>query len=231
MKKKAKKKKAYKKAEHKDTLVAFLLDRSGSMASVLDDTIGGFNTYLDGLIKNDDGSTRFTLTQFDTVGIDVVHNAEPLGSVPKMNKESYEPRGGTPLYDAIGKTIRSIEKAVNGQKVLFVTLTDGQENSSVEWNEKSVKALIKSKEDKDKWTFAYIGVGAEAWDAVQTVAKGTRCFSNVLNIDPKDTMKAYSKLCASSVSYAVGASGQSCVSNFFGDQTEEEDEATITTSK
>lgn len=220
MKKKQKAKPA-KKAEIKDTLVAFLLDRSGSMSSIIDDTIGGFNTYLENLRKDDPGTMRFTLTQFDTESVDVVCNAVSLDKVNKLSKDNYVPRAGTPLYDAMGKTMQRIAGEANGRKVLFVTLTDGQENSSHEWNEGSVRKLIKEREDNDHWTFAYIGLGLEGWAAALRIAAGTRSYSNVANFDQKDSKRAYSKLSKSTLTYASSVGGQNCSLQNFWDATKD----------
>lgn len=196
-----------KEVKNKPTLVAFLLDRSGSMENCKQETIKGFNGYIDTLRDKKAESVVLTLTQFDTIGIDILHDAVSLKSVAKLNDESYEPRGGTPLYDAMGQTIRATEKSAGSKfKVLFVTLTDGQENSSAEWNEQTIKSLIRQKEENDHWTFVHIGVGANGWDAVQRVAVGTRSFSNVLKIDPKDTKKTYARMGQMTANYMCDTS-------------------------
>jgi len=204
------------KKKTEGTLVAFLLDRTGSMASVKQETIGGFNGYLDELLKRPESkSIRFHFTQFDTVSIDLVHDCVPLSKVSKLTDKTYEPRGGTPLYDAIGKTIRAIQDKVNGDKVLFVTLTDGEENSSSEWNQATIKALIKEKEDKDKWTFSYIGVGPDAWAANAHLAAGTMGASNVLRSTGKNTLRAYSMMADATMRVSHSIGGQ-CVSGLYG---------------
>lgn len=185
--------------------MAFLLDRSGSMATVQVETIGGFNGYIDELLKKDDGTMRFTLTQFDAVGVDVLHDQVELSEVKKLDETTYKPRGGTPLYDAMGKTINSIE-AKKGSKVLFVTLTDGHENASSEWSESTVRKLIKEKEAAG-WTFAYIGVGLEGFDAVHQLSKGTVSAANVLRSRPEDTAKTYRQMGGMTCSYSASAIG------------------------
>lgn len=201
MKQKAKPRKA--EAKNKPTLVAFLLDRTGSMASCKSETIKGFNGYLDELRSKRNGEMRFTLTQFDSIAVDILHNSEPLTKIRKLTEETYEPRAFTPLYDAIGKTIHETEQAAGKKyKVLFVTLTDGQENSSSEWKEKTIKELIKDKESKDHWTFAHIGVGANGWDATTRLAAGTISASNVMHIDPKDTGEMYQRFAETTMCYA-----------------------------
>lgn len=202
---------------NKPTLVAFLLDRTGSMSACRDETIKGFNGYIKGL-REDGSNMRFTLTQFDSIDIDIVHDAVPLGEVKMLNEETYEPRAQTPLYDAIGKTVRATEaKAGEKYKVLFVTLTDGQENASSEWTRQTINDLIKEKEEKDHWTFAHIGVGANGWAAAQAYSVGTRSFSNVLKTDHKNTAQDYHKLGKRSVMYARCATNSlSSVKHFWG---------------
>lgn len=188
---------------NKPTLVAFLLDRSGSMDQCLAETIRGFNGYIKELRVKEDGTMRFTLTQFDSIGIDTLHDAVPLKEVKELNPENYSPRGYTPLYDAIGRTIRQTEKQAGTKyKVLFVSLTDGLENASTEWTSDSVKTLIKSKEEKDKWTFAYIGVGPQGWLATSALAHGTVGASNILHSTHKDTGKVYARFAGATMSYA-----------------------------
>lgn len=200
------------KSVNKPTLVAFLLDRTGSMANCKDETIKGFNGYIDELSKQKNGGMLFTLTQFDSIAVDIVHDAVPLNRVARLTDETYAPRANTPLYDAIGKTIRATEsKAGEKYKVMFVTLTDGLENASSEWNEETVRALIKDKEDNAHWTFAHIGVGANGWAATERLARGTISAANVLKIKPSQTKKAYRSFARATHSYAcnAGASGQS----------------------
>ena len=200
-----------KKPKNKPTLVAFLLDRSGSMTQCLDETIIGFNTYLKELKTKDTGKMRFTLTQFDSVSVDVVHDAVPLSKVKPLNEENFAPRSFTPLYDAIGKTIRATEaKATGKYKVLFVTLTDGQENASKEWKKDTINSLIKEKEEKAAWTFAYIGVGKEGWAASVILSAGTFSASNILRSTYKTTPKAYARLAGATAAYACSTGNVSC---------------------
>lgn len=129
------------KSKTETTLVAFLLDRTGSMETVKKETIGGFNGYLDELAKKPEAkSVLFHMTQFDSQSIDRVHDCVPLNRVARLTDETFQPRAWTPLYDAIGKTIREIEDKAKGRKVLFVTLTDGQlvSNGTITWRQKQV---------------------------------------------------------------------------------------------
>jgi hypothetical protein len=148
------------------TLVTFLLDRTGSMEAIRDDTIGGFNAYLDGLKGNGEADIDFTLIQFDSVSIDKICVAVPVAEVAKLTRETYQPRASTPLIDATCKTINAVEASLLSQpaaRIVICIQTDGQENSSVEHNWGELNALIKEKSAKG-WQFNFMGVGIDAYD-------------------------------------------------------------------
>lgn len=196
----------------KPTLVVFLLDRSGSMQAVLDETIGGFNGYLNKLQDEDDGNMRFSMSQFDAVGHDVMCSCAEIKNVAKLSKDNFKPRGGTPLYDAMGKNIVAAEKEAGDKyKVLFVTLTDGQENASSEWNIASLRDKISQKEKNDHWTFAYIGMGLEGFNAAQHLSHGTMSASNIVRSSKADAGRTYASFAAKTTEYSKSrrAGGQS----------------------
>lgn len=120
------------------THIAIVLDRSGSMASVVEDTIGGFNKFLSEQ-RNKPGKNLLTLVQFDNE-YQIVHDGCPLADVPNLNHSTYEPRGSTALIDAIGRTIDRLGRKLADMpeherpgKVIMCVITDGQENSSTEY--------------------------------------------------------------------------------------------------
>ena len=115
------------------TLVTFLLDETGSMESIKDDTIGGFNSYL-GSLKAEAAPMDFTLIKFDSRRIEKVCVAVPVSQVAELTMESYQPGASTPLIDAAYKTIKAVEKSLNGSnpKVVVCIQTDGHENASTE---------------------------------------------------------------------------------------------------
>jgi hypothetical protein len=148
------------------TLVTFLLDRTGSMEAIRDDTIGGFNAYLDGLKGDGESAIDFTLVQFDSVSIDKICVAVPVGQVAKLTRDSYQPRASTPLIDAAVKTINAVEaslRAAPAAKVVICIQTDGQENSSIEHNWAELNALVKQK-SAEGWQFNFMGVGIDAYE-------------------------------------------------------------------
>jgi uncharacterized protein YegL len=162
-------------------LVNVILDKSGSMASKLNDVIEGFNAYVDGLAKEDKVEYLFSLTLFDTM-VAYRDVAIPLTSVRKLNQELYVPGGNTALNDAIGITVRKVEgDRPQVDKVITVVMTDGEENSSREWTHDAVKALIDHKEKEGIWTFAFLGAAPNAW--VQGRSLGIP-LGNVAQYDP-----------------------------------------------
>ena len=144
-----------KKKKEKD--IVFLLDRSGSMHSFTEDTIGGYNSYLENERKN--SNTRITTILFDDQ-YEILHDRVKIGEVNNITNKEYYTRGCTALYDAIGKTIASLEHK-NPDKVLFVITTDGLENASCEYNKDSVKSLI---EKHKNWEFMYIGANIDSYN-------------------------------------------------------------------
>jgi hypothetical protein len=209
------KNKTKQKQQPKPTLVAFLLDRTGSMDCCKEETIKGFNGYIAGLRKQKD-ECIFTLTQFDTQGIDVIHDGVALSKVSPLTQSSYQPRGSTNLYDAMATTMEAAQGKAGGKyKVLFVTLTDGQENASVRFNKDAVQKMIKEREDQDHWTFAHIGVGIDGFGAGQSIMQGSKSFANNVRYSHKDQAAALQRLANCTNTYRSSISTQCCVDTDF----------------
>lgn len=134
------------------TKVVVLLDQTGSMDGIKDDTIGGFNQFLSEQKKND---VKLSLTLFNSEEIEKRYVNEPIGKIKKLTEKNYRPSHMTPLYDAIGQTIADV---IDEKKLLFVIITDGFENASKEYKKQAIKELIK-KQEKSGWKFLYLGVG------------------------------------------------------------------------
>src|SRR3954469_14679099 len=146
------------------TLIAVLLDRSGSMEAVKSDTEGGFNAFIDAQ-RAEPGEARVTLAQFDTQ-YDVVYANRPIGDVPRL---ALQPRGGTALYDALGRLITDVGSELaalpDDQRpgtVVVVVLTDGHENSSREWTHDAVSSAIRRQQDDYSWAFLFLGANMDA---------------------------------------------------------------------
>lgn len=149
----------------KTTVISFLLDETGSMQSIKDDTIGGFNAYLDGLTG--DSPIEFTLVKFDSNKIEQACVGVPIADVERLNAENYRPGAMTPLIDAAYKTITAtrdlVAKRDDDPLVIVVIQTDGHENASTEHTNVELAALIKELTAKG-WQFVFLGAGIDAYD-------------------------------------------------------------------
>lgn len=151
------------------THITVILDRTGSMDSIRDDTIGGFNTFL-AEQKKEPGQATLTLVQFDTQDpYEVIHKVKPIQEVPELTRATYVPRASTPLLDALGRGINDLEKCLadlkeddRPSKVVFAVVTDGQENSSREFRKDQVEKMIKEKTEKSDWQFVFLSADLAA---------------------------------------------------------------------
>lgn len=154
--------------------VAFVLDRSGSMASIAESVVVGFNDYVRTL-RDGSGETRLSLTLFDTA-FEHVYADEALERVAPLDHVRYRPSGCTALYDAIGHTVASTDRRLGaadraGEKVLVVVITDGLENASNDYNARTIRALVASYDARPSWTFVYLGAGHDTIYAARDVAE------------------------------------------------------------
>jgi uncharacterized protein YegL len=145
-----------------------IIDRSGSMASIRDDAIGGFNSFLDDQ-KKVPGEAKVTLVLFDHEYL-LVHDGVDINDVPNLDEESYVPRGWTALYDAIGRAINTVgERLANTpederpEKVIVSILTDGEENHSREFSVDQIEDMITHQQDNYKWEFIYLATNQDAF--------------------------------------------------------------------
>jgi len=147
------------------TDLTVVLDRSGSMHACRSDAEGGLNSFI-AKQKELPGECIFTLVQFDTV-YEFVHKAIPLKTVPHCH---LEPRGNTALLDAVGRAIvetgerlRALPEHERPGLVVFVIVTDGQENSSQEYTKARVREMIEHQQSVYQWQFTYLGANQDAF--------------------------------------------------------------------
>lgn len=148
------------------TEVVFILDRSGSMAGLESDTIGGFNSMLKKQ-RDVEGEVLISTVLFDHESI-VLHDRVPLADVKDLTEEDYEVRGCTALLDAVGdaiKHIKNVHKYAREEdrpaKTLFIITTDGMENSSTRFSYAQIKKLIEAQKEKN-WEFIFLGANIDA---------------------------------------------------------------------
>lgn len=162
--------------------ITLVLDRSGSMFKLRSDVIGGLNAFIEEQ-KAQPGSCKLTMVQFDTdqnqdLAYDYVYVAEDIANVRLLTDADFVPRGGTPLYDAIGRAITEADVRVGAIKVpevqLVAIFTDGDENSSTTYNRQQIFVMIEEHQAKG-WTFTYMGAGHDAYSTGSSmgIAKGS----------------------------------------------------------
>lgn len=149
------------------TELVFILDRSGSMAGLESDTIGGFNSLLEKQ-KKEPGEAVVTTVLFDN-DYELLHDRFDIKNVKPVTGREYFVRGSTALLDAVGKTIM---KTVNVQKnagegeqadkVMFVIITDGMENASNEFSYSQIKKMIQLEKNEYGWEFIFLGANIDA---------------------------------------------------------------------
>ena len=145
--------------------ISFILDETGSMITCKDQTISGFNEYMNTLKREKKSkNVRFTLVKFNSSKIDIVYDGVKISEVSELSDENYVPDNLTPLYDAIGMTITKLEKSIGKDKALLVIQTDGHENASREYTQKAIFDLVTKKRDGG-WAFVFLGADQDAWDA------------------------------------------------------------------
>ncbi len=170
-------------------LVNVLLDKSGSMTSTRAETIIGYNVYVNKLREDKATDYQLTLVQFDLnqgPELTVTYENRPLADVKDLTMAEYEPRGGTPLYDAIGEAIKRVPADATRAKIMVV-ITDGEENSSKEFTKESVKALIKGKE-AEGWTFVFLGSDIDAYQVGGAVGAS---IGNTANYNKANTVSMF----------------------------------------
>lgn len=194
----------------KKLYISFILDETGSMLSAKSQTISGFNEYVESLKANVDDKVYFTLTKFNSARTQIVVTDASLNDVPPLTDSNYRPAETTPLYDAIGKTITSLESSVKkGSRCLVVIQTDGQENASREYDRRAIFDMIEEKK-KAGWTFVFLGADQDAYLASQQIGISR---GNTMSYDSHATRDAFHGVAMASVSYSL--TGEQSTEKFF----------------
>lgn len=158
------------------TELVFILDRSGSMNGLESDTIGGFN----GMIKKqkaENEQINVTTVLFDD-DVETIHDRFPVEIIEPLTEKDYYVRGCTALLDAVGSTIKKMENiqkhlpaSYKAGKIIFVIITDGLENSSIDYSYSMVKRMIEAKKECG-WEFLFLGANIDAGKEAEKIGIG-----------------------------------------------------------
>ena len=154
--------------------ITAIIDRSGSMTGLENEVIGGFNSFLSDQ-KKVEGTATMSLIQFDNM-YELNYEFVDIQDVKDLNHETYIPRGMTAMHDAIGKAIIStgtklgeLAEDDRPDKVIVLIQTDGEENSSHEFNVRTIKKMIEEQEKTYAWTFVFLGANINAKDTATNI--------------------------------------------------------------
>lgn len=189
------------------TLIVFLLDRSGSMLNGIEDTLGGFNSFIEKQRSETNGDVRVTLATFSD-WYSNVYTMLPIKDVPVLTKQNYVTGGWTALVDSMchtiddtGRVLSAMSESERPSRVIFVTITDGDENKSREFNSGDLKQRITHQTEKYSWDFLYLGANQDSFKVAQQY--GYQTFSTA-NWDYKNIPYVYNNL-SNAVSHSVNS--------------------------
>lgn len=202
------------------TMICLILDRSGSMEGRQNDVIGGVNSFIDEQKKLPDPAT-IAFVRFDTGDIERFRPMQALAECKHLELGDFQPRGGTPLLDAVGQTVAALDedwKKEQPERCIVVVVTDGEENSSREYTKEKLKAMIQARQDSGKWAFIYLGANVDAFHEASSMG-----FSGANTAGYKSTAMgtaaAYHTVSGSVA--MMRATGQTMASNLGGDIDED----------
>ena len=161
------------------TELVFILDNSGSMEHLTDDTIGGFNSVLKEQAEKE-GEVLVTTILFSNDSR-MIHDRLPIKEVPVLSRSDYRASGCTALMDAVGDAIRHIVNIHRyarpedvPEKTLFVITTDGMENASHRYSSEQVKRMVKHEEEQYGWEFIFLAANIDAVETAERLGVGRK---------------------------------------------------------
>lgn len=198
------------------SLICLVLDRSGSMGGRENDVVNGVNAFIEEQKKLPDPAS-IALVRFDSEATERFRLMQPLADMKPLAHEEYQPRGGTPLLDAVGKTMADLDedwKREQPDRAIMVIVTDGEENASREFTKDKIKAMIESRQESGKWVFIYLGANVDAFHEAASMGVHLANTANYANTEA-GVKSMYAAASASVIS--MRATGQVLADNLGGD--------------
>jgi uncharacterized protein YegL len=204
------------------TVVAIVLDKSGSMFGTREQTVTGYNEYVQQIKQNAKGlPTEVCLLTFNGEIYEHLW-LEPAEKLEEASVESYQPTGSTAFYDALNYTINKLGKTGYDDATtsyLLIMISDGEENASVHTELPALKEHVESLENKDNWTITYMGCSKKALERVsQATGIKTQNMASWSNATPAQASFAYLSSAQMVNKYMCArGSGMKKMDNFYGD--------------
>jgi uncharacterized protein YegL len=189
--------------------ISIVVDRSGSMDHCRSDAIQTINTYLSHLRDDPIANLRMSLVLFDSEAIDTVRDRLPIAECPDLSWDEFEPRGGTPLLDAVGYAASLLDcLSLRDERRILVILTDGLENASKEYTRERLCTLLQRKQRDDGWLVLYFGANHDSWNQANQI--GIRS-SHTANFATSQLVETAAVLHAAAARYLVAEAGAPAV--------------------
>lgn len=197
--------------------IVLIVDTSGSMHSLHNDTVGGINSFIE-VQKKEPGNAYVSIVLFNTQ-VNTLIESQQLDTVELLKKDSFADFGCTALYDAVGYTIDNVgERLANlkeeerPSKVIIAILTDGFENSSTKYDQKTVAEKIKHQREVYKWDFMFLAANQDAW-AGATMLNINPNLSFTYTADSAGVTRSYNAVSAATSSLRAGSENVSISNN------------------
>jgi hypothetical protein len=150
--------------------VSIVLDRSGSMEMCRTEAISAVNSYLKQLQADETVDARLSVVIFDSESIDSIRDRVPVADCAPISLEEYQPRGASPLLDAVGYSVGLLDCLSHKQeRRIMAIMTDGLENASREYTRESLRGLLEGKQKFDGWLIMYLGTGHDSWSQARQI--------------------------------------------------------------
>ena len=174
--------------------IAMVLDRSGSMEEARFDAVSAVNRYLGHVRRDKSMDARLSVVVFDSQGIDTIRDRVPVSVCADVALDEFEPRGATPLLDAVGYSVGIVDCLTGkDERRIMAIVTDGLENASREYTREQLKVLLDKKQREDGWLILYMGAGHDSFSQASQIgipARHTADFSLNAFGQTADVLKA-----------------------------------------